>query len=245
MKAVVLAAGYATRLYPLTLTQPKHLLQVAGKHILDYTMEQIEKVADIDYVYLVTNNKFYQNFLNWKLSIIFSKPIKIINDNTLENKSKLGAIGDLNFVIDSESINDDILVIAGDNIFEFALTDLVADFEKKQKPVLAVYNVGDLSLAKLYGIVEINHNNLITNFIEKPSQPESALASTGIYLFPKNSLNLIKQYLNKGNSPDKPGDYIAWLYKKEDVMAYSFSGKWFDIGDHAQLKKADAYFKSV
>lgn len=245
MKAVILAAGYATRLYPLTLNQPKHLLQIAGKHILDYSMKQIEKVASIDYIYLVTNDKFHQNFLNWKSNLIFSKPIKIINDNTIENQSKLGAIGDLSFVIGHENINDDLLVIAGDNIFEFELTDLIANFEKKQKSTLAVYDVQDLNLAKLYGIVEINNNNLITNFVEKPSQPVSTLASTGIYLFPKNSLKLIKQYLSEGNSPDKPGDYIAWLYKKEDVLAYSFSGRWFDIGDHTQLKKADAYFKNI
>jgi len=193
---------------------------------------------------VVTNNKYHQNFLNWKTNSKFTKDIQIINDKTIENKTKLGAIGDLSLVIDQENIDDDLLILAGDNIFEFNLDELVTQFNQNKKNILAVYDVKDLELAKLYGIVERDHNKVIINFVEKPTKPTSTLAATCIYLFPKDSVKRIKQYLDEGNNPDRPGDYIAWLHKKEDVIAYSFSGKWFDIGDQSQLKEADNYFKT-
>ncbi len=242
MKAIILAAGYATRLYPLTVSQPKHLLEVAGNPILNYCIEKLEKLDIVDAIYLVTNNKFYQNFLRWASALNFNKMINILNDGTIENQTKLGAIGDLNFVVEQEHLDDDLLVVAGDNIFEFELTDLIKEFEKYRKTMLAVYDVKNSELAKLYGIVEVNSQMVITNFVEKPPHPKSTLASTGVYLFPKESLKLIKEYLNKGNNPDKPGDYISWLYKKEKVYTFSFPGRWFDVGSPDQLMEADAYF---
>lgn len=242
MKAIILAAGYATRLYPLTVSQPKHLLKVAGKHILDYNLEKMEKIKMLDFVYVVTNNKFYQNFLDWKAGLTFSKGIKIINDGTIENQTRLGAIGDLNLILEQENIDDDILVIAGDNLFEFELTDLIKQFEKDRKSIIAVYDVQSYELARLYGIVEANPQKMITDFVEKPQQPKSTLASTGVYVFPKESLKLIREYLDNNNNPDKPGDYISWLYKKEEVYTFTFSGRWFDVGSLDQLKEADAYF---
>lgn len=242
MKAIVLAAGYATRLYPLTLNQPKHLLQVAGRHIIDYSLRNLERVGPVDGVYIVTNNKFYPNFLDWQKGFSCSKPIKIINDNTIENKTRLGAIGDLNLVIEKEHLDDDLLVIAGDNIFEFELADLVAKFEKDKQNLIAVYDVHDFELAKLYGIVGISSKGIIADFAEKPAHPESTLASTGVYLFPRHSVHLIKNYLDLGNNPDKPGDYVAWLHKQEDVAVFQFSGVWFDIGSESQLREAERYF---
>ncbi len=242
MKAIILAAGYATRLYPLTLSQPKHLLQVAGRPIIDYSLRNIEKVDSIDRVYIVTNNKFCQSFLDWQKGFRSSKTIKIVNDNTIENKSRLGAIGDLNLVIEGEHLDDDLLVIAGDNLFEFELTDLIRQFEEDRKSIIAVYDVRDFELAKLYGIVGINNKGIIADFVEKPSKPNSTLASTGVYLFPRSSVQLIKKYLELGNNPDKPGDYIAWLHKQEDVGVFQFSGVWFDIGSESQLQEAEKYF---
>ncbi len=238
MKAIVLAAGYATRLYPLTKDNPKPLLEVGKKPIIEYIISKIEEIHDIDRIVIITNNKFFPNFDEWAKKYSCSKQIKVINDNTKSNEDRLGAIGDIKFVIDKEKIDDDILVIAGDNLFEFSLTKMVDLFKKKKSPVIALYDVQSKELAKKYGIVTTDSNNKIINFVEKPANPESTLASTGVYLFPKNTLKLISEYLANRGSQDKTGSFLEWLYKKKDIYCCTFKEKWYDIGSFEELERA-------
>ena len=242
MDAIILAAGYATRLYPLTENTPKPLLNVAGKPIIEHIIKKLEEISAIGRVYIVTNSKFEQHFREWLKNFNAEKPIEIINDGTKSNEDRLGALGDINHVINAKNIDNEIFVVAGDNLFELSLADVVAFFKKKKSNVIVLHDVGDFGLARLYGIVEIE-NNIVVNFEEKPDVPKSTLASTGIYLFPKKTIPLIKKYISQGNSKDKTGNFIEWLHKRDKVYSYVTDKKWYDIGSMEQLEKADKHYK--
>lgn len=243
MKTILLAAGYGTRLYPLTKNKPKPLLEVAGKPIIEHIIDKIVEITDIDRIYIVTNQKFTSNFEEWLKNSKSKISIEIINDKTTSNEDRLGAVGDINFVIETKQLNDDILVVAGDNLFKLSLIDLNNFFKEKNKTIIALYDVKDRELAKKYGIVAIDENNKVTEFHEKPIEPKSTLASTGIYIFPKKTINLIKGYINEGNSPDKTGEFLEWLFKKEEVSGFVSKEPWYDIGGFEQLEEARKEFK--
>ncbi len=243
MKAIIMAAGYAVRLYPLTENQPKPLLPINGKPIIEYIIEKIDVFSEIDEIYVVTNNKFYPHFLNWVAQFQSNKKIEILNDGTLSAEDRLGAIGDIDFTIRSKKINDDLLIIAGDNLFDFSLND-VKEFFNNKDLVICAFDVGDNELSKKYGILSVNGDGKVYSFVEKPSNPPSTLAALGIYLFKKDKLNLIEKYLSEGNNKDAPGFFIQWVYKVEDVYAYVFNGNWYDIGDMISYKKADEFFRN-
>lgn len=243
MDAIVLAAGYATRMYPLTENTPKPLLNVAGKPILEHIIRKLEQVGTINKIYIVTNDKFEQHFKEWLANFDSKKPIEIISDKTKSNEERLGAIGDIHFVINTKSIDSELIIIAGDNLFELSLTEVVRFFKKKKSNVIVLHDVKDKELAKQYGIVEIN-NELVTNFEEKPASPRSTLASAVIYLFPRKTLQVIRKYLAQGNNPDKAGSFIEWLYKRDPVYSYVSNRKWFDIGSFEQLEKANKNYKN-
>lgn len=238
MEAIVLAAGYATRLYPLTENTPKPLLNVAGKPIIEHIIRKLEQIDSLNKVYIVTNDKFEQKFKKWLSNFDANKPIEIINDGTKSNEDRLGALGDMHHVINTKNIDNELLVVAGDNLFELSLIDVVNYFKKRKSNVIVLHDVKDFELAKHYGIVEIN-NNLVINFKEKPLAPASTLASTGIYLFPKKTIQLIKKYIAQGNNPDKTGNFIEWLYKRDKVYSYVTDKKWYDIGSIEQLERAN------
>ncbi len=239
MKALILAAGYATRLYPLTLNKPKPLLFVGSKTITDRLIEKLEKIGDIDRIYIVTNQKFASKFEDWIQRASYKKDISIINDGTLTNETRLGAIGDIKFVIEREKIDDDMLILGGDNLFEFNLGSFVKFAESKEGFSIALRDVKDLKEAKKYGIVSVDAQNRITEFVEKPKRPESTLAAMCIYYFPKEKLRLINTYLKTGKDKDAPGHYISWLVENDSVYGYKLEGEWFDIGDKRLLKLAD------
>jgi glucose-1-phosphate thymidylyltransferase len=241
--AIILAAGYATRLYPLTRNMPKPLLEVAGKPMIEHIINKLEEVDIVDRIYIVTNDKFEQNFIDWLRSFDAKKSIEIVNDGTKSNDDRRGALGDIQYTIDAKKIDDDIIAIAGDNIFEFSLAGVADLFQKTKSNVIALHNVKNIELAKQYGVVRIK-NNVVADFEEKPAHPKSALISTGIYLFPKKTLTLIKKYIDEGNNPDKTGSFIEWLYKRDKVYAYVTDKPWYDIGDIEQLKKANKHFKA-
>ncbi len=242
MDAIILAAGYGTRLYPLTLNKPKPLLGVAGKPMMEHIIDKLEEIS-LNNIYVVTNSKFYTNFKEWSNNFKSRVPIEIINDGTLSNEDRLGAIGDVNFVINKKKINDDIIVIAGDNLFEFPLKGILNLFKKMKSTTIALYNVKDIKLATLYGVVAIDDNSKIIDFQEKPKQPKSTLISTGVYFFPKKAISLIKEYVKKSTNADKTGSFIQWLYNKEKVYAYVTNKPWYDIGDKKQLKKVRESYK--
>lgn len=230
MKALILAAGYGTRLYPLTKDKPKPLLPVASRPMIEHILEKIEAIEELDKIYVVTNEKFAGHFRSWKDAYSSRKEIKIINDATTSDENKRGAIGDMQLVIEEEGINDDLLVVAADNLFQFHLGDFLGFFKKKGISV-GLYDFRDREAVKRYSIVEIDENKKILSFQEKPSQPRTTLIAICLYLFPREKLSLISQYLQEGNNPDAPGFYIAWLHQREPVYGFVFEGKWYDIGD--------------
>ena len=242
MDSIILVAGYATRLHPLTENTPKSLLKVAGKPIIEYIIGKLEELEIIDKIYIVTNDKFEKNFNEWLHNFNAKKSIEVINDGTKSNKGRLGALGDIHYTIKTKNIDDDIIIIAGDNLFELSLHEVVDIFQKKEHNVIVLHDVKDLGLAKNYGVVKVE-NNIVVNFEEKPLKPKSTLVSTGIYLFPKKTLPLIKKYINQGNNPDKSGSFIEWLHKRDKVYAYVTDKAWYDIGSFEQLEEANKHFK--
>ena len=230
MKALILAAGYATRLYPLTKDKPKSLLEVGGKTILEHILIKIAKVATVDQVYIVTNHRFFEKFQTWVANYRFSKPITVLDDGTTDNENRLGAIADLQFAIGRERLDDDLLVLAGDNLFDFELSDLVAFFEQKRSDMITTYELGDLGQLRRTGVIEVNADYQVISFEEKPETPKSNLAVPPFYIYCRETLPLIREYLREGQNSDAPGNFIPWLLQKRPVYAYKFHGRRYDIG---------------
>ena len=238
MKCIILAAGYATRLYPLTKDKPKALLKVADKTILEHILAKIKKVDIIDEIFLVTNDKFYEVFKEWVAGNI-NIDVKVINDGTTSNENRLGAIADLQFVIEKEQINDDIMVLAGDNLFDLELTDFV---EFCKGDCITTHEINDTKRLKNTGVIEINEDGKVIDFEEKPDTPKSNLAVPPFYIYKQKTLPLIKKYLDDGNNPDAPGNFIPWLIERKDVYAYKFEGQRYDIGTIESYQEAQELF---
>ena len=230
MKALILAAGYATRLRPLTDSIPKQLLPVGGRPMVDWILDRIGETS-ADEVHLVTNARFAADFERWAEG----KDVRVHNDGTISNEDRLGAIGDIEFV----GLDDDLLVVAGDNLFEYSLADYESYWREKGGSCVAVLDVGDPELAKKYGIVEVDEDDRVIGFVEKPEHPPTTLCATATYLYTREHAGEVRTYLAEGNPPDQPGNYVAWLHTRAPMYAYRFEGEWFDIGDHAQLLEAD------
>jgi len=230
MKALILAAGYATRLRPLTDSTPKQLLPVGGRPMVDWILDRIEETS-AEEIHLVTNARFAEDFARWAEG----KDVVVHNDATTSNEERLGAIGDIQFV----GLDDDLLVIAGDNLFDYSLDDYEAYWRARDGSCIAVFDVGDPELAKQYGIVDVDENDRVTDFIEKPENPATTLCATATYFYEREHVRLIATYLAEGNPPDQPGNYVAWLHRRAPVYAYRFEGDWYDIGDRNQLLEAD------
>jgi glucose-1-phosphate thymidylyltransferase len=237
MKAVILAAGYATRLQPLTNDVPKHLLPVGGRPMLDWVLDRVGDVHDVDAVHLVTNSRFAPAFRRWA----DEHSVTVHDDGTTSNDDRLGAVGDLQLAVEEAQLDDELIVLAGDNLFEFSLPRFVAWWRAKPQPSSAVplHDVGDLELATQYGIADTDAGDRIVRFVEKPSDPSSTLASTLVYVLPPEHVGLVRTYLDEGQSPDNAGSFLGWLAAREPVYGYRFDGAWYDIGDHDQLLEAD------
>jgi glucose-1-phosphate thymidylyltransferase len=245
MKVLILAAGYATRLYPLTLTRPKPLLDVAGKPMIEHVLDNIAPIPGIDRVYVVTNAKFAGQFQEWADNYRATKAqinFTIINDGSTDDSNKLGAIGDLNLVLEREKIDDDLLVVAGDNLFSQSLEKFGQYCRSRNAPVLALYDVGNLEEIKKYNAITIDAEGRITFFEEKPKQPQSTLTGIALYYYPKASLPLIRQYVAEGNNPDQPGRLVEWMYKRTPFYTWRVPGTWFDIGSKETLDEANRIF---
>jgi glucose-1-phosphate thymidylyltransferase len=239
VKAIILAAGYATRLQPLTDSWAKELLPVGGRPIIDWILDAVTQAGVVDEVHVVTNARKAPWFAEWAAG----RDVIVHDDGTTSNEDRLGAIGDLQFVIDRAGLDDDLIVIAGDNLFDYRVGDLV-DFWRSKDQVesasaVAVRDVGSLELAAQYGIVTLAGDGRIVGFVEKPEAPESTLAATATYVFSRAHAQLIRPYLEAGNPGDQPGRYVAWLHRREPVYAWVFDTTWYDIGDHEQLLEAD------
>jgi glucose-1-phosphate thymidylyltransferase len=245
MKVIILAAGYATRLYPLTLTQPKPLLPVAGKPMVEYVLDNLAPIGGIDRVIVVTNAKFAGHFQKWADNYRATKSkfdFTIVNDGSTDDTNKLGAIGDINYVIDKEKVDDDIIIVAGDNLFSDKLGDFGKFIREKNAPVLAVYDVGNLEEIKKYNSISIDAQGKITFFEEKPKEPKSTLTGIALYFYPRSTIKLIKQYIAEGNNPDQPGRLVQWLYTRTPVYTWRVPGLWYDIGSKETLEEANKIF---
>lgn len=248
MKVLILAAGYATRLYPLTLTQPKPLLLVAGKPMIEHVLDNIAPIPGIDRVYVVTNAKFADHFQKWADNYSATKSklnFTIVNDKSTDDSNKLGAIGDIHLVLNREKIDDDLIVVAGDNLFSQTLEAYGEMCRKRNAPVLAVYDVGNLEEIKKYNSISIDGDGKITYFEEKPKDPKSTLTGIALYYYPKHTLPLIHQYIAEGNNPDQPGRLVQWLYTRTPVYTWRVPGIWFDIGSKESLEEANKIFSGL
>ena len=247
MKALLLCAGYGTRLFPLTKDKPKHLLEVGGKPILEHILEKIQDLDSVDGVYLITNAKFFYHFLDWAKDYAYRNPrakrIEVINDGTDTNNTRLGALGDVLFSVKKKDIKDDLLLIAADNLFDFSLSGMKKLFEQKGKTVVALTDIKERSLARHYGVVEVDAEGKLVHFVEKPEHPLSTLVSTGIYIFAKDGIRLLELYVKYGYSADKIGSFFEWLHKKDDVYCYISHEKWYDIGTTEQLEEANKHHR--
>jgi glucose-1-phosphate thymidylyltransferase len=247
MKVLILAAGYATRLYPLTQNQPKPLLPVAGKPMIEYVLDNIAPIGGIDRVYVVTNAKFAGHFQKWADNYRETKAkldFTIVNDQSTDDTNKLGAIGDLHLVITKENVNDDLIVVAGDNLFSESVEGFGKFCREKNAPVLAVYDVGSLEEIKKYNSISMDASGKITFFEEKPKNPTSTLTGIALYYYPKSVLPLIKQYIAEGNNPDQPGRLVQWLYPRTPFYTWVVPGIWYDIGSKESLDEANKVFAS-
>ncbi len=239
MKCILLAAGYATRLRPLTDNVPKGLLKLGDGTILDMVTDKIDEVDDVEEIYIVTNHKFYTNFCEWaKNGYKGNKKVKVLNDFTTNNDNRLGAIGDLKYVIDKESVDDEILVMACDNIFDFSLNDFVSEYRKNDADMICAHPIQDKEQLHSMGVVEVGEDGRVLSFEEKPKNPKSNLGVPPFYLYKRDTLPLVDRYLKEGNNPDAPGHFIPWLIEHKPVYAYAFDATRIDIGT------AEAYYEA-
>ncbi len=248
MNILILAAGYATRLYPLTLNKAKPLLDVAGKPMIEWVLDNLAPIPDIESVYVVTNNKFAADFQAWADDYVKRQPklhFKIINDGSTNDQDKLGAIGDINLVVSRENLAaSDLVVVAGDNLFSQSLEDF-ATYCKGKAAVLATYDVKDLEAIKKYNAIESTPEGVITHFEEKPAQPKSTRTGIALYYYSKETVAKFAPYIAEGNNPDQPGRFVQWLYTRTPVHTWDVPGTWFDIGSKETLEEANEIFAKL
>lgn len=246
MNILILAAGYATRLYPLTENRAKPLLEVAGKPMIEWVLDNLADIPDIDRVYVVTNNKFAKAFEEWSAAYR-AKGAKmqftIVNDGSTSDSDKLGAIGDIHHVLKTQGISGtDLLVVAGDNLFSHPVGAFAA--AAKANPVtLALYDVGNLEEIRKYNNVSTDSAGVITHFEEKPANPTTTKTGIALYYYRKDVLPMIETYVAEGNNTDQPGRLIQWLYPRTKVGTWDVPGTWFDIGSKETLIEANEVFK--
>ena len=248
MKVIILAAGYATRLYPLTLTQPKPLLPVAGKPMIEHVLDNLAPLGGIDRVFVVTNAKFAGHFQQWADRYGATRPkleFTVVNDGSTNDDNKLGAIGDIHYVLTTQNVNDDLIVVAGDNLFSERLDAFGKFCREKNAPVLALYDVGDLEQIKKYNSISLDGDGRIKFFEEKPKNPTSTLTGIALYFYPKHTVPLIRQYIAEGNNPDQPGRLVQWLYPRTAVYTWRVPGIWYDIGSKETLEEANRIFAKL
>jgi glucose-1-phosphate thymidylyltransferase len=247
MNVLILAAGYATRLYPLTLNKAKPLLAVGGKPIIEWLADNLVGISDLETIYVVTNAKFATDFQEWSQQYQNRHPelrFKIVNDGSTSDDDKLGAIGDIHFVITEEDLSgSSLLIAAGDNLFTESLADFVV-CARESEVTVAVHDVGDKEAIKKYGNIAVDAEGTITHFEEKPQKPQGTLAAVALYYYSPAVLSLLRTYLAAGNNADQPGRFIQWLYTRKPVKTFQIKGKWLDIGSKETLENADKILRS-
>jgi glucose-1-phosphate thymidylyltransferase len=243
MRVLILAAGYATRMYPLTKDTPKSLLPVAGRPVIDYIIPKIEEVEGVTGITIISNARFYEQFVQWVESSQYHLPIDVINDGSTDNDSRLGAIGDLNLFLSERGTDEDLLVLAGDNIFEFSLADFVDFYEDKgSTAATTIREQNDPERLRRAGVVDVDEEWRVISFEEKPEQPRSNYASPAFYIYGGEALCKVTDYIQQGNNPDAPGSFVAWLHKRLPVYAFLFHEMRYDIGNLQSYHEVDRIY---
>jgi glucose-1-phosphate thymidylyltransferase len=243
MKALILAAGYGTRLASVIKDTPKPLIPVHNRPLIDYVVDKLQDIKFLSEIVVVSNNKFTPHFQKWAAALGGRLPIRVVNDGTNTPEERLGSVGDISFVWQKESSLDDWLIIGGDNLFDGDLS-LFMDFAVSKGPAVSigVYDIKDIQAATKFGVLAIDSNQKVISFQEKPEIPASSLITMCLYYFPKQTLAYLGEYLSESKAVDAAGSYIKWLSEKKNVYGFQFSGKWYDIGSIESLEEARAHF---
>jgi glucose-1-phosphate thymidylyltransferase len=239
VKAVILAAGYGTRLRPLTDRVAKPLLPLAGRPIVSLICDKVAEVEEIDGIHVVTNGRFSADFERWAAERRAPPAVYVHNDGTTSDDDRLGAVRDAKFAVDRGNLGgDDVLVVAGDNLFDYSLADFVRFWRSKPHGSAIAVCECSSELVKRYSMVAVDEADRVVSFVEKPEHPTSNLAGTATYIYRREHVGLLDAYLAE-NRGDRPGDFVQWLHARVPVYAYPFSGCWVDIGNQDQLLAAD------
>jgi glucose-1-phosphate thymidylyltransferase len=246
MKNIVIAAGYATRLYPLTENFPKPLLKIGERSILDRILDDVDGIEEIDEHIIVTNHKFAEIFNNWvseRKQKPGTKPIRIIDDGTTDNENRLGAVKDLLLAIDEFDINDDIMVLAADNVLDFSFRGFVNFFKQKNTSVIMCHHEPELYKLQRTGVIAVDEDMKVLEMQEKPEHPVSNWAVPPFYIYKKNDLPLIRDCLNHGCGFDAPGNLAHYLVNATTIHAWIMPGSRYDIGSLDSYKEAQILFQ--
>ncbi len=243
MKCLILAAGYATRLYPLTENFPKPLLQVQGKTILDWLIEDMERAGVIDEYVVISNHKFSHHFVAWAENK--SQKITVVDDGTDSNETRLGAVRDIQFAIDQLQLDDEMLVIAGDNLLDFSLVRFIEYARQKGTSCLMRFYEADRERLKKTGVATIDGNDRIVNMVEKPQDPQSNWCCPPFYYYTREDARLVKVGLESGCGYDAPGSYMVWLCKQTSVHAMQMPGRRYDIGNLQSYEAVQKEFRGI
>jgi glucose-1-phosphate thymidylyltransferase len=242
MKALILAAGYGTRLASIIKDIPKPLIPVGHRPLIDYVVDKLADIKPLSEIVVVSNNKFTSHFQKWAASRSGLK-IRIVNDTTNTPEERLGSVGDIRFVWQKESSLQDWLIIGGDNLFDGNLSHFMdSAISKSPAMSIGVYDIKETQAATKFGVVAVDANQKIISFQEKPKNPATSLIAMCLYYFPKQTLDYLKEYLSESKAVDAAGSYIQWLSEKKNVYGFQFSEKWYDIGSVESLNDARNHF---
>ena len=241
MTSIILAAGYATRMYPLTLNYPKPLLEVGGKKIIDWLIEDLEK-AGVERTVVVSKHKFISQFQAWAEG---RENIIVLDDGSEDNDHRLGAVKDIEFAIEEANIDDDIVVLAGDNVLNFSLSSFIEYGREKKTSCIMRHEEKDRNKLRKTGVIEINEDELVLNMEEKPQEPKSNWAVPPFYYYTKEDKDLIKEGIASGCGTDAPGSFVSWLVKKRPVHAYKMIGDRFDVGSIEGYERIKKEYKGI
>lgn len=251
MKGIILGAGYSVRLYPLTKNMPKPLIRVAGIPIVERLIDQLKKVEQLDQIFLVTNSKFYTNYENWldKYRAYIGKDLEItlVDDGTWTNETRLGAIGGVVLTLDKFNIQEDVLISAGDNLFEMDLQHFCDVAKTKNASALAVYKFQEIDQVRnRFGVAVVDNNNRLIDFEEKPCHPKSTLAATAIYVIKQNALKCFRELYHRPSDREiHIGEIIPELLKHDLPVYCEYLTRWIDIGTHEDLEKAEEFYAGL
>lgn len=244
MKVLALAGGYGTRLYPLITDTPKALLDIQGQPLLNHTLKRLRDLDSLNEVLVVSNNKFYGHFCQWAEQLDYPHPVTIVNDQTNTPEERLGSIGDIRYALEDKNVDDDVLIVGGDNLFDYNVDEYLAFAKKKNTVTIGLYDIHSLEEAKQFGVVAIGKDRKVISFEEKPAEPQSTLIAMCFYYLPRQTLKMVSRYIDETGQSDKAGNYIKWLVGQTDVYGFEFSGAWYDIGSLEAYHDAQKNFKS-